>query len=216
MVLYGIVVFIDSFDLAVPWRKVRQFTDISESKTISFEILIESKAFTWVEFKTIQGTYLLQLVAEYIEVINSQNQTPEFKQPPWAEDGEKEPRKGITFKMIKDQFFSSGKKDKKEKSKNNTFYEEFDAIDVVSSNDEQSESDNDGDSDVDEEGLQSEMTSPLPNKNVISSTAAGPSSMDTSGPPKRSASYLSVNRSGCSMQTSPETLDDQEFELLGI
>ena len=127
--------------MAIPWRKIRRFAEINETKTISVEILLESKNFTWVEFKTIQGIYPLQVLAEYIEVMNVKLQPPVFKQPKFVLDEEEEPKKKITFSMLKEELFGASKK-KKEKDK--TFYQEFDAIDVVTSSDEnESESDED-------------------------------------------------------------------------
>eukprot|EP00111_Clytia_hemisphaerica_P002781 TCONS_00007823-protein len=136
-----LIIIGQSFDLAIPWRKIRRFAEINETKTISVEILLESKNFTWIEFKTIQGVYLLQVLAEYIETMNVKLQPPVFKQPKFVLDEEEEPKKKITFTMLKEELFGAGKK-KKEEDK--TFYQDFDAIDVVTSSDEnESESEED-------------------------------------------------------------------------
>lgn len=134
--------FKEQFDLAIPWRKIRRFAEINESNTITFEVLMDSKKFTWVEFRSVQGTYLLQLVGEYIEIMNRLMKPPVFKQPRFVteaeeisnEGGEETKARMITFALIKKELFGWKKKTDAENEK--TYYEDFDAIDGGSSSGE--------------------------------------------------------------------------------
>ena len=69
---------------------------------------MDDKAFTWVEFDTVQAPYLLQVTSELIEKVQQVVEIPEFKQPSWVTDPK--PRNKLTFKLIKEELFGKGKK----------------------------------------------------------------------------------------------------------
>lgn len=138
--------------MAIPWRKIGKFAENNETKTISFEIFIENKKLTSVEFKTIQGTYLVQLVGEYIETMNRNMKPPVFKQPKFVteseeENEEDEDKKVSRLAFIMKQIFGSSNKKKEQgeiEEEKTSYYVDFDAIgDVAVSGESSWDSDSD-------------------------------------------------------------------------
>lgn len=149
--------------MAIPWRKIRRFAEVNETGTISFEILIENKTFVWIEFRTIQGTYLVQLVSEYIQTMNRKMKPPVFKQPKFVTEPEEEDEEMSRFTFIKKTLFGSLNEKKKTKPGEieKTYYEDFDAIyDVaVSGESQQSTSESDSDQDQQDDVMLSQQKS---------------------------------------------------------
>ena len=184
---------LESFDLVIPWRKVRRFAEIHETKTIKFEILVKSKTFAWVEFKTLQGTYLLQLVGEYIETMNRKMKPPVFKQPKFvteADEVENKKKGTITFALIKKEIF--GMKDKKTEDEQ-SYFEDFNAIDdielsenSVSNSDSEEEDEDDSSYQASQTSQRGSIASPASPKNVDDCEKPG-------GPSILSAGYLRIN-----------------------
>ena len=126
--VYVFRIYLETFELSIPWRKIRRFTEIVETKTISFEIFIAAdQAFTWVEVQSIQGTLLLQITAEFIDQIRRKLEKPIFRQPKWVDVPK---ANTLSWKMIKTEIFGV------KKGKNAPFMQAFDVFDGNSSDEE--------------------------------------------------------------------------------
>ncbi|XP_065668662.1 uncharacterized protein LOC101241194 [Hydra vulgaris] len=105
--------------ISIPWRKVRRFTEINETKSVSFEVFLnEIQSFTWLEVKTIQGALLLQATAEAISNIKSKieegaQQQMQLTNPIFNNK--------LTFALIKSELF--GLKSNKDNNKCDHFDE---------------------------------------------------------------------------------------------
>ena len=213
--------------MAIPWRKIRRFAEINETKTISFEILIESKTFTWVEFKTIQGTYLVQLVGEYIETMNRRMKAPVFKQPKFVTEPEEEEddddEKMSRFAFIKKQIFGSLKEKKKKdeiEENEETYYDDFDAIDNILVSGESQQSSSDADSDLDDDVMTSHQTSQVSIKSKTSSTVKYVDDGQQPGPSTStrdtSTGYSKNNNKTRSSQCSVRMTSDTDAALFDL
>ena len=100
--------------ISIPWRKIRRFTEINETKSISFEVFLnDSQSFTWLEVKTIQGALLLQAATEAISNMKAEMGEQEFKQPTRLTNPKS--KNTLTWDLIKSEMF--GLKSNKEECK---------------------------------------------------------------------------------------------------
>lgn len=133
--------------MAIPWRKIRQFAEIKERRSVTLEVLLDEKAFTWIEFLTPQKTVLLQAIAECIDMLRVKVEKPLFRQPGFVY---KKKKNTFSWSLIKTELFEIGRK-------KDEVFSTFDNLDVSSSEDEGEESE-DYDKDDDEEDMGSKSS----------------------------------------------------------
>lgn len=117
--------------MSIPWRKIRRFAEIQETKSINLEIfLADDQAFAWIEVQCPQGTLLLQIIAEFIDKVRERLEKPKFRQPRWVNQPK---ANALTWAMIKQELFAVKKERVVPK------LQTFDELEVSSSEDELNE-----------------------------------------------------------------------------
>lgn len=101
------LLYLDSIELGIPWRKIRRFTEKKDKKTISLEIfLADDKSFTWIELSTPQFTFFLQAIAECIDMLQARLEKPAFAQPKFVQNKK---RNKLSWGLVKAELFGIGK-----------------------------------------------------------------------------------------------------------
>ena len=122
--------FIETKEFHIPWRKVRRWTQVNDNASLGYEIfLMEEKAFTWIEFETVQAAYLLQVTGEFVGRLNERLQNAEQKRSDWAQSSP--PKRKLTWKLFKQEMFGSRRNEDPEPT--------FDNLEDIDSSEEEGE-----------------------------------------------------------------------------